>query len=308
MAVIVFTLSVAAAFLYALSDFLQQRAASRAMLVTPHESPTGRLRAGRELAGRLVREPGWFLGWVIGTFGFLLQAVALHFGSVAVVQAIIVTNLLFALPLSVAGTHQRPRSRDWLGGISLCVGLAFFLLVRGGAPTAGQANRGRIALLLVVLGFLLVALICVGLGQASDVARAATFAIGAGVAFACTATLIKLTAADLLSIGITGTATDWPGYALAMSTGIGIVLEQAAFAWGRLPTAVIGMTVTNPLIGTAIAAYGFGEGLPIDPAGVTAILFSSILLVAGLVVLANSPLLLGARSVHPVGGPGTATK
>src|SRR5689334_13233520 len=74
-----------AAFLFAASASLQQHAARQG-------PPTGTDAEGRfekrtaifgalaHLIRRLVRSPLWLVGWFTNLFGFVIQAVALHFG------------------------------------------------------------------------------------------------------------------------------------------------------------------------------------------------------------------------------------
>ena len=74
MLAIVIPLSLVAAFFYALSDFLEQRAAARTVAGEPDGS---RLGASRRLAAagrsavrtlrRLTHDRLWFLGWAVGT-------------------------------------------------------------------------------------------------------------------------------------------------------------------------------------------------------------------------------------------------
>src|SRR4029453_8145695 len=111
-------LSVLAAFLFALSAAVQQRAAQQ------NSRPYSASRVGSrllivflpllQLARRLVRAPLGVAGWATNLVGFMAQAVALHFGSVAVVQPLLVTQLLFALPLAAAWNHRRLTRWDWL--------------------------------------------------------------------------------------------------------------------------------------------------------------------------------------------------
>jgi hypothetical protein len=121
--------------------------------------------------------------------------------------------------------------------------------------------------------------------------RATLLAIAAGASFAMSATLVKLTSDDLTNFGVAHTARDWPGYALALATGIGLVLQQLAFASGRLPTAITAMTVANPVIGSVIAVIGFAEPLPSSVGLLTGLALAGALLVIGVTMLAHSPLL-----------------
>ena len=56
---------------------------------------------------RLLKDKQWWLGSLVAAAGFGLQAAALAFGSVLLVQALLVTSLLFALPLSAWWVGRR---------------------------------------------------------------------------------------------------------------------------------------------------------------------------------------------------------
>ena len=63
---------------------------------------------------RLARQPIWLLGIVSMILGFLFQITALHFGDLALVQPILVVELLLVFGyLAVAGS-RRVKHRDWL--------------------------------------------------------------------------------------------------------------------------------------------------------------------------------------------------
>jgi len=120
-------LALSAAVAYALASVLQQRAA--------REVPESlSMRPG--LLWRLFRRPLWLLGTVADWGGFGLQALALGVGSLIVVQPLLCTGLLFALPLGAAWEGRRLDARDWVGAVAMSVGLAVFLVV--GAPTEGR--------------------------------------------------------------------------------------------------------------------------------------------------------------------------
>jgi drug/metabolite transporter (DMT)-like permease len=307
--VLVVVLAVVAAFFYACSDFLEQRAASRANPGDDESLP--RLRAAahriRWTWHRLLRDKVWFAGWAIGTFAYLVQAVALHFGAVSVVQALQVTSLLFTLPLSTYRRPERVGPREWAGGGAVCAGLAVFFLVRGGHQGTGQADRSRMLYLLLALSVavLVLALLAVLHGGPS---RAVLLAVAAGTAFASSASMVKLTTQDLATVGVPGTATDWPGYSLAVTGLVGTVLQQGAFAAGKLPTASTAMIVANPLVGTVFSIYAYGESLPTGVLGLGGLAVAGLLIITGVSVLAHSPLLRADDdpSRAPAASPQTA--
>jgi hypothetical protein len=301
----VVALAIGAAAMYAMSDFLEQRAASRAAQwseLGERETPQSKWReAGRSAERtllRLVMDRQWALGWAVGTLAYFVQAAALHLGSVSVVQSLQVTTLLFALPLSTIGSTLRPRLADWAGGVSICAALTLLLIVRLHAPHTGSAHRGRILFLLVLLAATVILLVSAAITRTGAV-RATLLAIAAGVAFASSASLVKLTSDDLTMNGVAHTARDWPGYALALTMAVGVVLQQLAFASGRLPTATTAMTVANPIFGSVIAVIGFSEPLPSSPGLLAGLALAGVMLIIGVSVLAHSPLLRGDNDVVP---------
>ena len=81
-------LALGAALFIAIGDVIHQRSAQE---IT--DEPVSHL----DLFMRLLRDSQWWLGSVVAAVGFALQAAALGFGSVLLVQAVLVTSLLFAL-------------------------------------------------------------------------------------------------------------------------------------------------------------------------------------------------------------------
>ncbi|MCX5043740.1 DMT family transporter [Aldersonia sp. NBC_00410] len=284
--IIVLALGLGAAFLFALAAWYQQRAARSAV----HSD----LTSGREIPRAtalirvLLRSRTWLIGWVINLCGFLTQAIALHFGSVAAVQPLMSTQLLFALPLSAAEQRRWPTRRDWCAGVLVCGGLVLLLTVGDAAPLSGDPHRNRV-LLATVSAIGLIAVLLALSRRASLRTASMLIAVGAGVCFAMSAVFMKLTIDDLVNAGVTATAVDWPGYALAGSTLAGLLLEQQAFASGTLPSAVAAMSVTNPVVSLTIGLMAFDVPAPTAPGALAAIAASGVLIALGITGLANSP-------------------
>jgi drug/metabolite transporter (DMT)-like permease len=281
-----------AALLFASSATFQQRA-SRQVAAHGGHRPGHRSTFTRYLpvlllVRRLLGQPLWLIGWATNLLGFLTQALALHIGSVALVQPLLTTQLLFTLPLVALWTHQRPLVRDWLSVASMCAGVAVFLSVRGAAPDDGAAQRPEVLLALAVSAVAVVLTLVLAQGR-EPTAHAAIVGVGAGICFAVSAVLIKLTTTDLVERGVAATAVDWPGYTLAISTVVGLLLGQQAYAAGSLPVAVAAMSVTNPLVSYVIGILAFHVRPPTGAGTLAAVAASGFLLFLGAVGLAHSP-------------------
>ena len=123
-------LALGAAFFIAVGDVIHQRSAHE---VT--DEPVSHLRAVR----RLLRDRQWWTGQRSGRVGFALQAAALGLGSVLLVQALLVTSLLFALPMNARLSHRRVTRWEWLWAALLAAAVAVIVTV--GNPTEGAVPR-----------------------------------------------------------------------------------------------------------------------------------------------------------------------
>jgi drug/metabolite transporter (DMT)-like permease len=124
-------LALCAALFVAIGDVIQQRSAQ-----TVTDEPVGHVA----LFVRLLKDWKWWLGSLVAAAGFGFQAAALGFGSVLLVQALMVTSLLFALPIS-ARYAGRPVTRwQWIWAALLAGAVAVIVTV--GNPTEGQSRAG----------------------------------------------------------------------------------------------------------------------------------------------------------------------
>jgi drug/metabolite transporter (DMT)-like permease len=89
---------------------------------------------------RLLRDRTWWIGSALATAGFVLQATALGLASVLLVQALLVTSLLFALPLSAYVGGRRISRAQWVWALMLAAGVAVVVTV--GNPAQGTARAG----------------------------------------------------------------------------------------------------------------------------------------------------------------------
>ena len=244
-------LALVAAFLFALAAALQQKGA----LNLPHVS----LGDPRSLL-RLAAQTMWLLGTVALLCGYVVQAAALDRGRLDVVQPLLVTTVVFALPLGVLLTGQHVGRREWLGAAVIVVGLALFTLFgdpAGGRDTApGREWVAAIALLAAICAGLL------GFGGRHEgpSMRAAVYGAVAGVLFGLSAALTKPTV-DLLHDGLGVVLSHWELYALGVAGGLGFVLQQVSLGTGRLAPSVATVSVANPVVSVVLGVILFEERL-----------------------------------------------
>jgi drug/metabolite transporter (DMT)-like permease len=277
---IAIVLAVSAGFAYALASVLQQRAASEA-------PPELSLRPGLLVA--LVKRPLWLFGTLVDGAAYALEASSLAFGSIIIVQPLLVSGLLWALPLATIGRPERVTRREWIPAIALVVGLAVFVTV--GDPHGGRSQASGLAWILTIVALSVpVAIAVVAARDAPPGRRALLLAFSAGCVYGLTAALTKSTL-DLLDGGVLELFTHWQPYALLAAGYVGFLLNQSAFQAGHLAASLPAMAVTDPVVGCVIGVTLFGETL--GATGVAAVVATSVAVVVmtvATITLARSPL------------------
>jgi drug/metabolite transporter (DMT)-like permease len=243
-------LALAAAFLFALAATLQQRGA----LGLPELS----LRDPASLA-RLAAQRMWLVGTLALLVGYGFQAAALDRGRLAIIQPLLVTTVVFALPLGYFLTSQVVGRSEVLGSAVIVVGLALFALY--GDPAGGRENApgGEWAIAIAVLAVLCGALLFVG-GRGGLMRKAAVYGTVAGILFGLSAALTKPTL-DYLHESVGELLTHWEPYALAIAGVLGFVLQQVSLGTGKLAPSVATVSVANPVVGILLGIILLDERL-----------------------------------------------
>ncbi len=248
------------ALCFAVSSVLQQHGASRA--------PRGS-GLHLDLVGHLLRRPVWLLGMLAAVGTLVLQTLALSRGELVLVQPLLVTGLLFALPLSLLVEHRRADLREWLWAAVLVAGLAAFLV--GARPLSGpllpdDERLWQFGVGAVVLAGAVALLARFTSGSTSLRRRHRPVLLGgaAGLLFGVAAGLIKYCCALVATDGIGWVATSWPPYALVVVGGAGIVLNQAAYQSGPLSGALPALAISEPLTAVVFGLAVFGERIEVN--------------------------------------------
>ena len=245
------TLALCAAFCFALAATLQQKGALGLETVSL-SNPKSLLRLGTQKA--------WLLGTGFLLVGYVFQAGALDRGRLAVVQPLLVTTIVFALPLGYFLTHQHVGRREVLGAIVVVVGLAVFTVA--GDPAGGNDNAPAdewaiaAAIVAVVSGGLLV----LG-GRGTLVRKAGAYGAAAGLLYGLSASLCKPTVELLHSDGVGGVLTSWEFYAFAVAGILAFVIQQVSLGTGRLAPSVATTSVMNPVVSVLIGIILLDEVL-----------------------------------------------
>jgi len=243
----------------------------------------------------LVQQPLWDIA-ILGTvIGFALQVVALKYAPLAVVEPILVFDLVFAV--LIAAYLRRSADPVMLAGVGACVvGVAGFLVIA--RPTAGTGTVSLAEAIWLAVGAVAAVAICLVVGQSSETLRPLGMAMATGICYGLSAFLIKVVTSEASHGGFGHVLTSWPIYALAIAGPVGFVLNQDAFQSGTFIAPVMAIIVaSDPLISIALAYALLDEKVSSSPAAIAGEIICLILMVAGIIEIArHSPQAIKAEA------------
>ncbi len=238
---------------------------------------------GRFVAGN-VRHPLWVVGMVTESVGFALHAVALHAGPITLVQPLLVSGLIFALPIRQLIERRRPDAGEIAWATVLAGGLVVFLL----SATPGQGPSGApdtvptiVSAVVVGVGMLTSGVI--GVRSRAKLA-APVLGFGAGLGFAAVAGLLKAVTGALARHGLAA-LTGWPFWALFPSGLGGLLLNQLAFRVAPLRHSLPTLSTVDPLASVLIGVAVFDEPFAHSAAALAGELVGLVLIVGPIVAL-----------------------
>ncbi|MBV9095702.1 MAG: DMT family transporter [Streptosporangiaceae bacterium] len=208
---------------------------------------TKRVQARAALSPRifadLVRQPLWLLAIAANIAGFGLQVVALSFGSLALVQPLLVFDLVFAVLINRSVGWQAstmgPEVKRWdpvmLAGVAAAVaGVAGFLVI--GRPSAGTTDVSIDVLPPLAIGLIVVVGGCLAVAARSPNLRPLALALACGVNYGVAAFAVKLVTAEF-GHGAAAVFTNWPIYVLAVAGPARLPVQPGCAAAGHVPGA-----------------------------------------------------------------------
>jgi hypothetical protein len=248
----------------------------------------------------------WLAGSVLQMAGFGAQVAALAVGSLLVVQAIVVTNFVIALPFGVWLTGQVVGRRQVLGALSVLAGLFVFLV--GGHPTGGTDHVAGAswAVTLVTVGAVIV-VFDLSSRRVGPAPAAALLGAVAGTMFGIQAGLIKSLSHH--GGGLGGVAGQWQLYVLALAAVVGFAYQQRGLKVGVLAPTMAASNVATLTASVVLGLVLFDEALRPGVLGPALAVPGLALMAGGILVLAlgggdTSPsapeaVVLNSPTTHP---------
>jgi len=212
----------------------------------------------------------WWAGTVAAAAGYVFQAMALAHGSLLLVQPLLVSSLLFVLPLSAWRTGTRVTGFEWCWALLLTAGLAVFVLV--GQPREGNYRPPVPAWTLALALAVPVVVICVVIARRSDGrVRASSLGVAVAVGLGIIAVLTKICTHRFAIGGWQALLTIPAPYVLVALAVIVTALQQWAFRAGALQASVPIMLVGEPVVAVLLGIVVLGEHLRPHGAGILAL-------------------------------------
>ncbi|OZC89163.1 DMT family transporter [Rhodococcoides fascians] len=272
--VLTVALALVAAMLFACASVAQQSAASA-------------VPEGRSLMSTLLRSPRWWAGVIGDVGGYAVQVAALWVGSVLIVQPLVVSMLLFALPLSAKFSGFKMTRSTWLLAISLALALAVFIVV--GDPTEGHSNAPFADWLvpLLVTTVVISVFAVAGFVLHNPGYRALLLGAAGGLLFGVAVAFTKFVT-DLVEKDLVSAITAWQTYALVGCGVLGFYLQQVAFQAGPLSASLPAVTIGEPFGAAFLGITVLDERVRDDPGALVIIGCSVLVMIVATIALSRS--------------------
>lgn len=236
-----------------------------------------------------LKRPTWWMSLALAWVAYGFQAVALAYGSLLVVQPVLVLSLLMTLVLAarVEGRRMEIDETFWATVLTIAVGVLVIL----GRPVPGARE--------VPAGEWLTA---TGVGTAVMVAAAwvssrqkptvRAFLLGAvcGAIFGYLAVFSKEAVDGFVAGGVEKLVLSWPLYALLGAAVVGTIVQQYAFGAGNLAQSLPAMKIFEPLLAYSLGLTLLGETFTVSSAaGWGAMAMSVLAMFAATFMLSRKP-------------------
>jgi hypothetical protein len=242
---------------------------------------------GLGLYKQLLRSKIWWAGSAGDFFGYASQAAALALGSVILVQPILVTSLVFALPLSLRWTGRRIGRAEIVWAAVVVAALAVFtVLADASTPAVDLSPRPWLWPGVAVVAAL--AVLGAAAGRTRGTRKALALGAATGVAYGLIAALTEMVVRCLARDGLVGMLTAWPTWVLVAALVGGTACQQSAFHAGRLSASLPATQVLEPTVGVGLGVWALHGTMSPGGWGWAAIGLAAVAMAAGTVQLARA--------------------
>ncbi len=241
----------------------------------------GALSSGKPRFRELLKNRTWLAGLILFYVAAGVHIVAISLGSLAVVQPLIVTELIFVPIAAMIISKTAVTGRDWAAIVAVSAALAVFLIV--GRPSVGDP-RAPLGEWLLFLGFtiVLVAALMLGGSRLKATPRAAVLSLAAGILAATYAVVIK---------GVLDSAgwERWFFIGLTVISAVSFPIVSAeAFKTGAVTVSTSVMILVNPVYASLASVWLFHVSITSSPLASVVLAVTVVVMTLGVVSLSRS--------------------
>lgn len=245
--------ALASACLFAIGNAIQHRAAT--------DFGSHGMSAGGLLI-RLLRNPVWLAGSVVGLMAYVLHGVALMLGTIATVQPLMIVGVVLAVPLRSAIDRRRLNRAEVLAVGFTSLGLGLFVISTNSVlPAAGGAVFDSTAVTASAVGVAIAGSVFLLARRLLGHPHLATMGYGAtaGILFGTSGGLLKATMTSLDEQGLLQTAMSWGPWVLVVVSLSATTLNQKAYQMAPIAYSMPILNIGSVMVAISFGALALGE-------------------------------------------------
>ena len=206
----------------------------------------------------VISRPLWWAGTFCALLGYVFQIVALGFGTLLIVQPVLVLKLMLTLPLAAkyAGKRITFGEMFWATVLSVAVGI----MVIWGRPLPGAKDA---PIMIWVISLAIGIVVLTALDRYAHMQftsqKALLLGIVTGALFGYVAVLSKAAVDVFVNGGFLAGMTAWQTYALILGAAVGTIIQQSSFSAGDLKNSLPAMTISEPIVAFSLGYLILGE-------------------------------------------------
>lgn len=271
---------------------------------------------------KTLKLPRWWLGSGLAIAGYVFQVAALAFGTLLLVQPLLVMKLMLTLPLAAKVNGRRISRSEMIWSVALTFAVATLVLL--GKPTAGSTDIPTYlwGWALAVGGVVTCGLYAAavqwpntGTGAGGDSGtkqrgvlrqnpKALLLGTATGWLYGFVALLSKSVVDTYVNDGLVQLLLSWELWLLVALSVIGVGLQQAAFNAGPLQASLPAMTVVEPIVAFSLGYIVLGERFQAVGVQWVALFIALVTMISATIALAARP--AEATSTSAASAPSTA--
>ena len=256
---------------------------------------------------KTLKLPRWWLGSTLAIAEYVFQVAALAFGTLLLVQPLLVMKLMLTLPLAAKVNGRRISRSEMIWSVALTFAVATLVLL--GKPTAGSTDIPTYlwGWALAVGGVVTCGLYAAavqwpntgtGTGGGSDTKqrgvlrqnpKALLLGTATGWLYGFVALLSKSVVDTYVNDGLVQLLLSWELWLLVALAVIGFGLQQAAFNAGPLQASLPAMTVVEPIVAFSLGYIVLGERFQAVGVQWVALFIALVTMISATIALAARP-------------------